>query len=259
MTCTTSSNVTLAQKFPGLKFVFPTAPKRRCTAKKRTKMNIWFDNSSFEDPYQREELQCQGLAKNYEMLKVIVRQEASELGEGGLGKVFLGGLSQGCAMALYVLLAFERDEEEKCMGFGGFIGMSGWLPFQNDVDGFLGIGEGDDEEDDDNPFGGGPEDEEDNDNEEKAGIRVSQFIRTEVMDLLEAKKELLTARHTPIFLGHGDQDDVVSLEYGQRVMEALKAMDMNVEWKVYAKQGHWYKVPDTIDDIVQFLENAMML
>jgi hypothetical protein len=34
---------------------------------------------------------------------------------------------------------------------------------------------------------------------------------------------------------------------------------MNVGWKVYAEQGHWYKVPDTIDDIVQFLERTMLL
>ncbi|EPE33671.1 alpha/beta-Hydrolase [Glarea lozoyensis ATCC 20868] len=222
-------------------------------------MNSWFDNSSFENSYEREELQCQGLAENYQMLKSIIRHEADELGEGGLGKLFLGGLSQGCAMALHVLLAFERDEGEKLLGFRGFIGMSGWLPFQNDIDGLLGIGEGDDGACDENPFGDESSGEEDSMNEENAVTKVSQFIRTEIMDLPVAKKESLTARHTPIFLGHGDQDDVVPLEYGKRVMEALKAMEMNVEWKVYAKLGHWYKVPDTIDDIVQFLENNMLL
>jgi predicted esterase len=222
-------------------------------------MNIWFDNSSFEDLYEREEIQCQGLAENYEILKAIVTHEANELGEGGLGKVFLGGLSQGCAMSLHVLLAFERNEEEKGIGFGGFIGMSGWLPFQDDVDGLLSIRKGDDEEEDENPFGDGPRDEEDSGDEEEAVIRVAQFIRREVMDLPEAKEELLAGRHTPIFLGHGGQDDVVPLEYGKNVMEALKAMGMKLEWKVYAEQGHWYKVPDTIDDIVRFLEKAMLL
>jgi predicted esterase len=223
-------------------------------------MNIWFDNSSFEDAYEREDLQCQGLAENYEILKKIITHEANELGEGGLGKVFLGGLSQGCAMALHVLLAFEREEEESSMGFGGFIGMSGWLPFQNDVDGLLGISKGDDdEEEDENPFGNEIRDEEDSEDEEEAVVKVAQFIRNEVMDLPEAKTEILTGRHTPIFLGHGDQDDVVPLEYGRNMMEALKAMSMNVGWKVYAEQGHWYKVPDTIDDIVQFLERTMLL
>ena len=220
-------------------------------------MNIWFDNSSFEDPYEREELQCQGLADNYEMVKAIVTKEAKELGEGGLRKVFLGGLSQGCAMSLHILLAFERDEGENCLGFGGFIGMSGWLPFQDSVDGLLGIGNVDDEEEDENPFGDESGDEEDSGGAEERVIRVAQFIRKDVMDLPEAKKELLACRHTPIFLGHGGQDDVVPLEYGKNMMEALKVMGMNLEWKVYAEQGHWYKVPDTIDDIVLFLEKNM--
>ncbi|PSS23328.1 hypothetical protein M430DRAFT_117406, partial [Amorphotheca resinae ATCC 22711] len=229
LTCTTSSGLTLAQKFPGLKFVVPTAPKRRCTAKKRLAMNIWFDNSSFEDPYEREEV-----ADNYEMVKEIVTEEAKELGERGLQKVFLGGLSQGCAMSLHVLLAFDRDEEEKCMGFGGFIGMSGWLPFQDEINSLLGIRRGDDGEEDENPFGDESGDEEDGGDAE------------------DPVNELLVCRHTPIFLGHGDQDDVVPLEYGKNVMEALQAMGINLEWKVYAEQGHWYKVPDTIDDIVRF-------
>ena len=37
-------------------------------------------------------------------------------------KVFLGGLSQGCAAAVYVLLTLDSP-------LGGFIGMSGWFPF----------------------------------------------------------------------------------------------------------------------------------
>jgi predicted esterase len=257
LTCTTSSGLTLAQKFPGLKFVVPTAPKRRCTAKKRLAMNIWFDNSSFEDPYEREELQCQGLADNYEMVKEIVTEEAKELGERGLQKVFLGGLSQGCAMSLHVLLAFDRDEEEKCMGFGGFIGMSGWLPFQDEINSLLGIRRGDDGEEDENPFGDESGDEEDGGDAEDPVVKVTRFIRKDVMNLSKAQNELLVCRHTPIFLGHGDQDDVVPLEYGKNVMEALQAMGMNLEWKVYAEQGHWYKVPDTIDDIVRFLEKNM--
>lgn len=192
------------------------------------------------------------VADNYEMVKEIVTEEAKELGERGLQKVFLGGLSQGCAMSLHVLLAFDRDEEEKCMGFGGFIGMSGWLPFQDEINSLLGIRRGDDGEEDENPFGDESGDEEDGGDAEDPVVKVARFIRKDVMNLSKAQNELLVCRHTPIFLGHGDQDDVVPLEYGKNVMEALQAMGINLEWKVYAEQGHWYKVPDTIDDIVRF-------
>jgi predicted esterase len=247
--CKSSSGQTLQELFPGMKFVFPTAPSRRSTARKRTAMNIWFNNSSFEDPFEREELQIDGLAENFQLISQIVRTEARSL---SLRKVFLGGLSQGCAMALHVLINFDADIHDPDPRLGGFIGMSGWLPFQSSVDNFLSpdaVESGDTAE---NPFAS--DTDELHADEVDVGTRVTQFFREEIMGMSACDPELLAYRRTPVFLGHGDSDDVVELSHGHNAVSALRSLGLDTCWKVYRGQGHWYSVPDTIDDIAIFLK-----
>lgn len=43
-------SVNLQARLPTVRFVFPTASKRRPTILKRTLINQWFDNYSLEDP-----------------------------------------------------------------------------------------------------------------------------------------------------------------------------------------------------------------
>ena len=59
----TLQNLTLPALFSSLKFICPTAPKRRSTVLKRIPINQWFDNYSLEDTSKREELQIDGLAE----------------------------------------------------------------------------------------------------------------------------------------------------------------------------------------------------
>lgn len=247
--CKSSSGQTLQQLFPGMKFVFPTAPSRRCTARKRTAMNIWFNNSSFEDPFEHEELQIDGLAENFQIISKIIRTDAQAL---SLKKVFLAGLSQGYAMALHVLLGFDADILDPDASLGGFIGMSGWLPFQSTIDNLLSpdvVESGDIVE---NPFTS--DTDEVYVGEVNVDTRVAQFIREEIMSKTECNPELLVYRRTPVFLGHGDRDDVVKLNYGHNAASALRSLGLDVCWKVYEEQGHWFSVPDTINDIAVFLE-----
>lgn len=51
----------VAQRLPTLKFVFPTARKRRSTMLKRIPINQWFDNHSLDNPNTRTELQVDRL------------------------------------------------------------------------------------------------------------------------------------------------------------------------------------------------------
>ena len=44
-------------------------------------------------------------------------------------------------------------------------------------------------------------------------------------------------RTTPVFLGHGSQDPVVSLSLGQRSRQALEALGVTVQWRTYP-MGH---------------------
>jgi len=254
--CQNSSAHTLPQVFPGMKFVFPTALRRRSTARKRKATNIWFNNSSFEDPFEREGLQIDGLSDNFRILNEIVQNEARQL---SLKHVFLGGISQGCAMALHVLLGLDGNMLDSDAGLGGFIGMSGWLPFQSAVNSLLLpaiIGDCMEHDDDEeNPFateiGDMVEEEED------LGSKVSRFIREDLMNLPCCKPDHQVFRKTPIFMGHGDQDDIVELAHGKDAVSALNCLDLDVFWKVYEQQGHWFGVPTTIDDMIAFLKKNM--
>lgn len=50
------SSANLQPRLPTVKFVFPTARKRRSTVLKRIPINQWFDNYSLDDPGQRTDL-----------------------------------------------------------------------------------------------------------------------------------------------------------------------------------------------------------
>ncbi len=65
----------------------------------------------------------EGLRATASFLHRVIEAEA-EAEAVGLGNIVLGGLSQGCATALHVLLSFEPDVREKS-ALGGFMGMSG--------------------------------------------------------------------------------------------------------------------------------------
>lgn len=99
----------IAKCLPTTKFIFPTAIKRRSTVLKRVPINQWFDNYPLEDPNIRSELQIDGLQESGEFLRRLVGEEAEILSNGwavddGYSRVVIGGLSQGCAAAIFCLL-----------------------------------------------------------------------------------------------------------------------------------------------------------
>ncbi|GLI80586.1 hypothetical protein PoHVEF18_008941 [Penicillium ochrochloron] len=115
-----------------VKFIFPTARKRRSTILKRIPINQWFDNYSLKDPAEKTELQIEGLCETAEFIRGLIAQEAQILGEGGYRKIILWGLSQGCAAGIFTLLGGWNDSNEE-KAVGAFIGMSGWLPFEQQL------------------------------------------------------------------------------------------------------------------------------
>jgi predicted esterase len=122
----------LQARLPTVKFIFPTARKRRSTILKRIPINQWFDNYSLEDPGEKTELQIEGLCETAEFIRGLIAQEAQILGEGGYRMIILWGLSQGCAAGVFTLLGGWNDSSvEKALG--AFIGMSGWLPFEQQL------------------------------------------------------------------------------------------------------------------------------
>ncbi|KAI0542877.1 phospholipase/carboxylesterase [Xylaria digitata] len=243
----TSAGKTLLDLLPGARFIFPTAKRRRSSAFGRRKLTQWFDIARLQDPSYRKQTQLQGLAESAVEIRELLRREMKVAGVPP-ANIILGGISQGCAMSLSVLLSFEHP-------LGGYFGMCGYLPFQQDIENA--INASDDGIDEDNPFA--TSDDEGNQPRDPV-LTASNFER----DLLcvDTPRDVSTDRNqtafsTPVFLGHGDADEKKPYELGEAAARTMRAAGYSVEWKLYPGLGHWYRIPDEIDDIVEFIRNEV--
>lgn len=250
-----NASMTLPEIFPDTKFIFPTSRLRRATSITRTKIAQWFDIYTLEDPDQRQELQHDGLHDSTMFVHDIIRQEAKVV---GLENVVLGGLSQGCALGLHVLMSFDGESGQH---LGGFFGMSGWLPFakqlealsqnnhQDLIDAGLGGAPGTDKNGDTDPF---RNDISSSDADASAGARAIQFVRQHVMNFPHSKASN-DLSSVPIFLGHGDLDEKVSMRLGEDAARIMAKLGSNVIWKPYSGLGHWYSLEE-LEDIAKFVQ-----
>ena len=62
-------------------------------------------------------------------------------------------------------------------------------------------------------------------------------------------------QHTPIYMGHGDQDPVVAMGQGERARDALAALNYTVEWHRYPMQHSVH--PQEVVDISTFLRRVL--
>ncbi|KAF1957711.1 alpha/beta-hydrolase [Byssothecium circinans] len=235
-----TSQKNLADAFPGAKFTFPTAKTRRVTALKRSRIPAWFDTFSLADRSLREDVQIDGLVESAEYIRAIVREEVEKV---PARNIVLGGLSNGCAMSLMVLLSLEFP-------IGAYVGMSGRLPFRKDVEDILRNADATT----DDVFG-----EEDALGEKSAACQALEFVRDLLsLDSRDTETGVSGAfLSTPVFLGHGAKDDVVPSRFGEEAAGTLTSLGMDVTWKCYPELGHWYQVPEEIDDILAFLTERL--
>ncbi|POR38834.1 Acyl-protein thioesterase 1 [Tolypocladium paradoxum] len=240
-----SSGRTLDGLFPGVRFVFPTAQRRPCQALEGAKVALWFDVASLRDPGLRQDLQRRGLCISAREIAAILLWETKLV---PAGNVVLGGMGQGCATALTVLLSLGYR-------LGGVIGMSGFLPYQFELE--MNTAESSSDEDDDSmtTSDGHP-----------APPRLDPAVKAQVYErnLLQLKNldhptKDQTSFGTPVFLGHGADDRVVSVALGEQATVALRAAEYKVHWRRYEDHGHGYKVPEEIDDIVEFMRTEVGL
>ncbi|GJC91190.1 phospholipase/carboxylesterase [Colletotrichum higginsianum] len=63
---------------------------------------------------------------------------------------------------------------------------------------------------------------------------------------------------TSVFLGHSIDDDVVPIQNGRVLRDALRNIGQsNIEWHEYEHGGHWITEPKGVDDLVRFLRRTM--
>ncbi|KAL8808539.1 MAG: hypothetical protein Q9182_000090 [Xanthomendoza sp. 2 TL-2023] len=61
---------------------------------------------------------------------------------------------------------------------------------------------------------------------------------------------------TPIFMGHGDQDPLVKLEWGQETAKQLKGLGWKVDMRVYKGLVHSAD-PEEMDDLERWLDETL--
>lgn len=108
--------------FPGIKWIFPNASESYAESE-RGRIPQWFDMASVQRPQEDAESQKEGLWQSVARVLQILEKEVKVV---GLRNVIVAGISQGCATAIFALLATG-------MRMGGFIGLCGWLPLAEEL------------------------------------------------------------------------------------------------------------------------------
>jgi lysophospholipase-2 len=119
----TSKGLSLQEHLPGWKWIFPTSQTRFSTLFQED-ISEWFDIYSLTDPTLREELQTEGLQQSVAFIRQLIDEEISAVGGDAL-RIVLGGISQGCATAVRVMLSSRR--------LGALVGFCSWMPSPSDI------------------------------------------------------------------------------------------------------------------------------
>lgn len=188
-------------------------------------MPAWFEAHSLTDPTASQELQVNGILDSVHHISGIVDDEIDKL-NGQSHKIFLGGISQGAAVGMMALLSRPATPR-----IGGFFAANTWLPFASDIQQLI--------------------------------YRPTETPQTEypprgaIFRLLSKRQDL---NGLPVYMGHGEDDAYVDVQLGRETARVLSAAGCTVSWKEYTgaeQEGHWYKVPDQIDDTVAFLSKIV--
>lgn len=158
-------------------------------------------------------------------------------------RIILGGLSQGCAMGMFTFLAGDASGRRR---LGGFLGMSGWLPLNRQLEAFFqsspsfyddaGAATADSD-----LFAHGSDDE---GGYESPQLQAINHIRG-IADLSSLSPTPSTSGspptdylQSPVFLGHGSADDKVSVKLGENMAGFLtERLHVHVTWKVLKSLG----------------------
>lgn len=166
------------------------------------------------------------------------------------GNIILGGISQGYATAVHVLLAMD-------VRLAGFVGLSGWMPFARQIQDAARDQCGDGRQ------------------SASASAAATRFVRANLNLSMgrEDSSGRLTADQeqeqeqkqgcdgwegTRMFLAHELYDEIVSCDLGEEAKVILAAAGANaVFWHTYDSGKHWLKEPEEIEDLVEFIDQCL--
>ncbi|PYI15618.1 alpha/beta-hydrolase [Aspergillus violaceofuscus CBS 115571] len=234
----TSQHRSLPDALPTWRWVFPTS-RDRFSTRFQEEICSWFDAYSLSDIQERQDLQIEGLRESVRYILDILEQEISLLG-GTASHVYLGGISQGMATALWTLFCAAGRIGQF---LGGVFGFCGWIPFAHEIGQLVRQSAGSD----------------------RAQVQrlVARFC-AKTLGLpqsfagVESQGSSLPLLSTRFLLGHGTDDIWVPMELGRQALQVIKGLSAGeVEWIEYAGAeggGHWIKEPEGFDVILKFLE-----
>jgi lysophospholipase-2 len=229
---TLSDDCSLYEKLPGCRWVFPSSQELWSTAFQED-MPAWFEAHSLTDITARQDLQVSGIRDSVDHIIGIINEEVKRL-DGNPQRLVLGGISQGGAVALWTLLC----QRKSAMKPGVVVVTSTWLPFAPSIE---------------HVFAG--QHDFDKPQEAEFDSFVEQMMAVEtILGMSDVNQD--SCRMPPVFIGHGVDDAYLDLELGRQAVRILSQAGLPVEWKEYSGaegEGHWFKVPDEMDDIYRFL------
>jgi predicted esterase len=226
---TLSDGFSLSEKLPGCRWVFPSSQDLWSTMFQEN-MPAWFEAHSLTDINARQDLQVRGIRDSVDHITVIVNEEIRRL-DGDPQKLLLGGISQGGAVALWTLLC----QKDSTMRPGAVMVASTWLPFATNIERTFAAQSWP---------------------SETQGTEFDRFVEQMIAVKTFPGTTEVSHRLPPVFIGHSVDDAYVDVELGRQAARILAQVGLPLEWKEYSaaeEEGHWFKIPDEMDDIYEFL------
>mmetsp|Transcript_3862 Transcript_3862/g.14358 ORF Transcript_3862/g.14358 Transcript_3862/m.14358 type:complete len:852 (+) Transcript_3862:72-2627(+) len=104
--------------YPGLKVVLPTAPLRPISAYDGDRIRSWYDYLTDREGEEEDDSDKATLDESTRRIHALLEQEVAKV---GASRVFLGGASQGCCVALHVAATWKGAP------LGGIVATQGHL------------------------------------------------------------------------------------------------------------------------------------
>ena len=131
-------------------------------------------------------------------------------------------------MSIMLLLSGELERlgiRKGAGGIAGFVGLSGWLQFRRQIGEVV--------------VAGG-----DNEIERKKAVR--EYVR-ELLLLESFPCDEVAFMDVTVWLGHGEIDEKVKLQWGQEMRNVLLGIGVDAELSTYADLGHWWNEQEIVD------------